>query len=136
LSALAEAIHRFDPPWIKVGRIYRHICFLRSEGLGAEAKRIEDTELEEAAAEARATESDGDTQLKAFYAQEQERVAEAIAFAEVLVPALSGHFSSPETAKARSPVPAPRSKARSARSEPGIADYIDEMLAQDRAEGR
>jgi hypothetical protein len=130
---LAEAIHRFDPPWIKVGRIYRHICFLRSEGLGTEAKRIEDTELAEAAAEACATDADGDTQLKSFYAKEQERVAEAIAFAEVLVPALSGHFSSPEPAKARPAAPAPAAKKR---GEAGIAEYIDEMLAQERAAKR
>jgi len=133
---LAEAIHRFDPPWIKVGRIFRHVCFLRSEGLGSEAKKIEETELAEAAAEACAADADGGTQLRAFYAEEEERVAEAIAFAEILVPALSERLSIPGPAKARPAVAAPRAKGRPAGGEPGIADYIDEMLAQDRAERR
>jgi hypothetical protein len=138
LSALAEALHRFDPPWIKVGRVYRRICFLRSEGLGAEARRIEDTELADAVAEARGAsgaQADADTRLRAFYAEEEERVAEAIALVEVLVPSLSERLSALAPARGgEAAVAVPKTPRRgTAGEEHGIADFIDEMLAQERA---
>jgi hypothetical protein len=112
------------------------MCFLRSEGLVLEAQVIEQTEFADAAAKARGaceSESDADSILKALLADEEGRVADAIAFAEVLVPMLAKRLSAL--------VPAPRVSAASitAREKKpghdenrGIADFIDDMLAQER----
>jgi hypothetical protein len=138
LSALAESLRRFEPSWIKVGRVHRRICFLRLEGREAEAREIEGTELGPAVIEARKTsESDmeADAVLRALTSEDEERVAEAIAFAEVLVPMLSERLSlhSPSTgvatrsAREKRPPTGDPDKAR------GIADFIDEMLAQEHA---
>ena len=67
--------------------------------------------------------------------REQERVAEAVAFAEVLVPALSGHCL-PGAGAAKPAAPAPRRAAKPRGTNRGIADFIDEMLAQERAAKR
>jgi hypothetical protein len=137
LSALAEALHRFDPPWLKVGRIYRRVCFLRSQGQGPEARRVEETELAAAAAETvgDSTPLEAGDRLQAFYSEERERVAEAIALVEVLVPTLSLQLST--AAPARLPAAPARAPLGAWRADPakehGIADFIDEMLAQDRA---
>ena len=116
--------------------MYRRICFLRSEGLTGEAQIIQETEFAGAAARARAlfaSESQADTLLSELMGEEEERVAEAVAFAEVLVPMLARRLS------IHAPAPAPRAgsaKPRtSARVAPGevrgVADFIDDMLAQD-----
>jgi len=121
-----------------VGQVHRRICFLRLEGREAEARQIEGSELAPAVDEARrASESDSEANalLNALTAEGEERVAEAIAFAEVLVPMLS------ERLKLQSPSPgAPARGPRQHRPAPGdldksrgIADFIDEMLAQERA---
>jgi hypothetical protein len=139
LSALAEALYRFDPPWLEVGRIYRRICFLRSEGLREEAQRIEDGEFAEAAARARdacASREEAEAHLRALKSEEKERVAGAVAFAEVLVPMLASKL--PQAAAAHGHAPAPeRRKPRAASGEArGIADFIDDMLDQDRSSQR
>jgi hypothetical protein len=135
LSALAEALHRFEPPWIEVGRVYRRICFLRLEGRAGEAQVVEETEFAEAAAKARGTAGDAfeaDSILKGIRAEEEERVAGAIAFAEVLVPMLERRV--PALAPAPAAAPAPRRAPPPATGESrGIADFIDDMLAQERA---
>jgi hypothetical protein len=135
LSALAEALHRFEPPWIEVGRVYRRICFLRFEGRAGEAQVIEDTEFAEAAAKARGVSTDefeAESILKGIRAEEEERVAGAIAFAEVLMPMLAKR--APDVVPARAPAPAPRRAPLPATGESrGIADFIDDMLAQERA---
>jgi hypothetical protein len=92
LSAQAEALHRFDPPWIKTGRVYRRICLLRLEGRKDDAKRVLDGEFPGAEAEALAAcrgEPDAGPALRSFLAGEAERMAMAVALAEVLVPELS-----------------------------------------------
>jgi len=133
LSALAEALHRFERPWIKVGRIYRRICFLRVEGRGEEAERMELTEFAEAAEEARqSSPSEADSLMRTLLAEESERVAEAVAFAEVLVPILAERISLAQSDIAH-PAAGPRARASVPRETPGIADFIDEMLAQDRS---
>jgi hypothetical protein len=136
LSALSEALLRFDAPWIEVGRIYRRICFLRFEGLEREAQAIEDTEFAEASARARGSspsEFEADSVMNTLLTDERERVAEAVAFAEVLVPLLSR--SLPGLApSAAAPAAAPRRATMPAHDESrGIADFIDDMLAQERA---
>lgn len=121
-----------------MGRVHRRICFLRLEGRETEAREIEGKELQPAVTEARKTsesESEADAVLRAVTSEDEERVAEAIAFAEVLVPMLSERLNLQ--------TPAPGAPARSLRQnrpvagDPGesrgIADFIDEMLAQQRA---
>ena len=135
---MAEVLHRFDPPWIEVGRVYRRICFLRSEGLAREARRVEANEFAEAAARARglaASEPEADSLLRGLMAEEEERVAGAIAFAEVLVPLLARRLSAHAPAPfphAASPEPGTAAAGRAGGTR-DVADFIDEMLAQDRS---
>ena len=136
LSALSEALLRFEPPWVEVGRVYRRMCFLRFEGMAREAQVIEETEFAEAAAKARqasGSEYEADSVLNALLVDERERVADAVAFAEVLVPMLSRSLPGLAPAAAASPA-APRRARMPAHDESrGIADFIDDMLAQERA---
>ena len=118
-------------------RIFRRICLLRSEGRSGEAQRVEDTELAAAAAQLRdasGSEPEADARMKALWAEEGERVAAAMAFAEILAPMLSERLCAvaPAQLAARAQVPA-RPDARTAGEAHGIADYIDQMLAQERA---
>lgn len=113
------------------------MCFLRLEGRAEEAKHVEETELAEAEAQVRETgrsDPEIETYLRCLHAEEEGRVAEAIAFAEVIVPALSERLAgvdpAPRAPTRPAPKPAPQAKA------PGIADFIDEMLANDRAGSR
>ena len=136
MSAPTEALHRHAPPWIEVGRIYRRICFLRAEGLTGEARVLEETEFAEAASRARglfAPGSGADSLLGELMAQEEERVAAAVAFAEVLVPMLARHMPVPAAAPAaRAAAPAWVPLRGAPADTPEIADFIDDMLAQDR----
>ena len=136
LTALAEALHRFEPPWIEVARVYRRICFLRLEGLAEEAQGVEDSEFAGAVARARAACGTGaDSILDALMAEERERVAGAVAFAEVLVPMLTRRLSGLSPATAAAPAP-PRARLPARDASRGIADFIDDMLAQERAGAR
>jgi hypothetical protein len=113
------------------------MCFLRSEGREAEAREIEETELAAAVVDARrASESDAeaDALLKTLKSEEEERVADAVAFAEVLMPMLAERLKQLPQANARgqNPRQVRRNTERSAEMR-GIADFIDDMLAQDRA---
>lgn len=138
LSALAEALFRFEPPWLEVGRIYRRICFLRSEGLVSEAARLEENELAQATARAREAApslDEGNSLLKRLLSEEEGRVAEAIAFAEILVPMLAKRLSlmapAPRVSAAPVPVTPAREPRRGQDENRGIADFIDDMLAQE-----
>jgi hypothetical protein len=72
--------------------------------------------------------------LQALLAEEEERVAEAIAFAEVLVPMLAERLRPWRRSGARAARRAPRQGPPETPVEPrGIADFIDDMLAQERA---
>jgi len=136
LSALAAALHRFDPPWIKVGQLYRRIFFLRSEGQADHAREIEETELAEATALARrhaGSEFEAESILQQLITDEKERVADAIAFAEILVPMLVDRLGGAGARAAAPAAPTPRRPQVSAPIEPrGIADFIDDMLSQER----
>jgi hypothetical protein len=117
------------------------MCFLRSEGRGDEAREIEDRELASAIVEARkASDSDAEAEalLSALFTEGEERVADAVAFAEVLLPMLAQEMRPHTPAVARA-ADSPRQRKPSA-ERPGeareIADFIDEMLAQDRAGNR
>jgi hypothetical protein len=121
-----------------VGQVHRRVCFLRLEGREEEARATEQRELGPAVMEARKTsesDSEADALLRAVTSEDEERVAEAIAFAEVLVPMLSERLNlhSPAPgAPARSPRPN-RPVAGDPGESRGIADFIDEMLAQQRS---
>jgi hypothetical protein len=136
LSALAGVLQQFDPPWIEVGRIFRRICFLRAEGLAGEAERLELTEFAEAAATARkgsTTEFEAESILQKLLTEEKGRVADAIAFAEILVPMLAERLAAgagPVRAAAHV-VKKPRVEVRAASRD--IADFIDDMLTQDKS---
>ena len=117
--------------------MYRRICFLRSEGLSDEAQLIEMTEFAEAAARARESSGsaeEADTMLKALLSEEQERVASAIAFAEVLEPMLAKRHaeSNPPIPRPAAASPARKQRIPGRDESRGIADFIDDMLAQER----
>jgi hypothetical protein len=138
---LAESLRRFEPSWIEVGRVHRRVCFLRSEGRAEDASRVEGGELAAAVAEARKTsesEAEADALLEAVIAEDEERVADAIAFAEVLLPMLAEKLRPSSTAVARVAEGPRQRRPTAGRSgeAPDIADFIDDMLAQDRAGNR
>jgi hypothetical protein len=113
------------------------MCFLRSEGLTGEAQRIEETEFAQASADARSaasSEFEAESLMRTFLAEEQERVAQAIAFAEVLVPMIVERIGPMAPGQVRAPVSAARKPRVETPAEArGIADFIDDMLTQDRA---
>jgi hypothetical protein len=102
-----------------------------------EAQVIEQTEFAEAASKARGTyasESEADSLMKTLLAEEEARVAEAVAFAEVLVPMLAKRLSALLPAPRSSPTPYPVRERKPGHEENrGIADFIDDMLAQERS---
>jgi len=121
-----------------VRRICRRVWLLRSEGRGGEAQRVEETELAAAAAQVREISESGpeaDARLKALWAEEGERVAAAMALAEILAPMLSDRLGAMAPVRVPAPVPE-RPEAATPGEARGIADFIDEMLAQDRAGSR
>lgn len=136
MTVLAEALRRFEPPWIEVGRVFRRICFLRFEGLAGEAQSIEENEFAEATARALGASGSGpeaESILRTVLTEERERVSQAIAFAEVLVPLLAKRLAGLPGDAAALAEPAPRrEKARAFDPDRGIADFIDDMLAQER----
>ncbi len=97
---------------------------------------MEFTDLKEAVDAAKASSPDRDEAealLRRLLDEEGERVSEAIAFAEVLIPMLGER---PAASQGRGPIQAAAARPhRHAGAEPasrGIADFIDDMLAQDR----
>jgi hypothetical protein len=136
LIPLAYTLLPLEAPWTEARRICRRVWLLRSKGLIAEAQRIEDTEL--AAVQVRAVPGGGleaDARFKALMTEERERMDAAVAFAEVLAPMLSERLRVFAPERGRTGMsPAPERKEPGPGGEArGIADYIDEMLAQDRA---
>jgi hypothetical protein len=117
-----------------MGQIYRRVCFLRSEGRAVEAKKLQDTELAAAEAEAiRVGGPEADSKMKVFFAEEEERVADAIAFTELLLPELADRIAAMKPEFIATPSRPRASVTRTADADHGIADFIDEMLEQERA---
>jgi hypothetical protein len=117
-----------------MGQIYRRVCFLRSEGRAVEAKRLQDTELAEAEAEAiKVGGPEADSRMKVFFAEEEERVADAIAFTELLLPELAERIAALKPEFVAAPSRPRAAGPRIAEADHGIADFIDEMLEQERA---
>lgn len=97
---------------------------------------MEFSELKEAVDAAKASSPDRDEAealLRRLLEEEGERVSEAIAFAEVLIPML-GERQAPTHSRGPFPAPAARPRRSPGAEVPsrGIADFIDDMLAQDR----
>ncbi len=120
-------------------RLHRRICLLRAGGQAEAAGQLEQTELAAALESIRAS---GDSASVApLLAAEEARVAEAVTLAEVLAPllarqlaALPGQASHPGPGRLgplrRNPLMPGRLPGQPA---PSVADFIDGMLAQDRA---
>jgi hypothetical protein len=110
---------------------------LRCEGLTAEAQVIEQTEFAEASARARAaseSKEEADSLLSTLLREEGARVAEAIAFAEVLVPVLAKRLAAliPSPRAPLAAAAAPRGRKPGRDENRSVADFIDDMLAQER----
>jgi len=123
------------PPWREVGQIYRRVCWLHSQSRDAEAQLMRETQLATAVAAARASPiaPATDAQLQAVLDQEADRVATAVALVELLTPILN---ASPPFAGRAPPVRAAaavrdRPPRPSDSPTPSVADFIDDMLAQE-----
>jgi hypothetical protein len=119
-----------------VGEIYRRVCVLKSAGRQAEARRLEETQLEAALAGIRkAAEGspEAEARIASVMAAESERVAEALTLAEILAPMLVERLGANPPAKRATEAPAEPRARQAAGEDRGIADFIEEMLAQDRA---
>lgn len=135
-------------PLREVQVLYRRICVLRVSGKNAEAEKLNTEKLTIAIAAARESDAVTQQQLDAVFAVEEDRVDSAHALAEILLPLLTA-----DGARSRAEVIAQRSGAASlaplspsSSSEllpasgagagpgplPGIADFIDAMLTQER----
>ena len=130
--------------WGEIARVCRRICVLWERGDSAAAERVRATDLARAIETLRAESGDSDEaiqkRLDAIMVIEEERVANAAVLAELLAPMLGGSTPASFAAAAIHP-PAtlahelPVTGSAPERPRPvNIADFIDEMLAQERAE--
>jgi hypothetical protein len=105
--------------------------------MAAEAQVVEENEFARATARARdsfESPSEAESLLKTLLAAEEARVAEAIAFAEILVPMLVKRLShlAPAPRVSAAAAFATRERKPVQDENHGIADFIDDMLAQER----
>lgn len=155
LSAASPPFPFLSPkpsPWREVQVLYRRICVLGATGKREEADTLRTQQLEPAIKALRESSAVADDQLEAMFAAEEERAATAHMLAEILLPLLSEattaaaplrrNFpsqSSPshEYASSAESVSQPGFEPATGNSAspllPGIADFIDEMLTQDRS---
>jgi hypothetical protein len=137
LIPLVDSLRAHEPPWNEVGALYRRIWVLRSRSRHSEARQLEDAELSSVVARIRGSEEGGahtDARIAAIRDEEKERVAAAVAFAEVLAPLLAERLAAYAPASAAAAKPAARPLSLKPAGEArGIADFIEEMLVQDRA---
>jgi hypothetical protein len=113
---------------------------LRANGHNVEAARLQSAELTrtlDAARGATGTHAEVESRLHALFAVEEERVLNATVIAELLVPMLAARLC------LAAPVPAPLVAAAAPAAAkpvragtPTIADFIDDMLDQERAPPR
>jgi hypothetical protein len=127
--------------------LYRRICVLRASGKNSEADLFESEKLAPAIAKVRESSAVTESQIDAVLASEEERVDTAQVLAELLLPLLTAATDAaplrrafPSTSSADSnartafeSTEEPPSPANGGPMLPGIADFIDEMLTQDRA---
>lgn len=122
-------------PWRELGEIYRRICSLRTQGRETDALALEQGGFVAALKAVRVHSTPGpetEERLQTVLAAEESRVADADALADLLMPLLVKHLRNAPLAAA--PVPQSRPAKTSAAAEaPSVADFIDDMLAQERA---
>ena len=136
---MTTGIPNFSPltqPWRELGEIYRRICALRSQGRETDARAVEEGDFAAALAAMReqsGAEPENEERLQAVLAAEEDRVVNATALAELLVPLLAERFGlRPAAPVAPSLIPR-AAKGMAPAAVPSVADFIDDMLAQDRA---
>jgi hypothetical protein len=127
-------------PFTDIIRLYRRICLLRANGQADAATLLESTEFS-AAMESIHAHGDANS-VAPLLAAEDARIADAVALAEVLAPLLASRLAAVQGAVP----PAVSSRTKPVRREPvvpggaspspTVADFIDGMLAQDRADSR
>jgi len=124
-------------PWSEAGILCRRICLLRLRGQREEAASLEATELArtvEAIRRSPGIATDCDQKLEALFAREEERVATASVVAEILLPLLDDSRPAAKDVRPVRSSRAERTLPRVASATPlGIADFIDEMIQQERA---
>lgn len=126
-----------EPPARVAGltRLMRRICLLREQGDAVRASALQTNELAEAVRELRAAhgaEALSDDELRRLFAVEEQRVAEAVVLAELLIPQLvGGRPPAPAKPVAAPPAPA-RPRAPASPGSPAIPDLLDAMLAAER----
>ena len=141
---LNQSVSNFPAPavtWSDVARVCRRVCVLRERGQNEEAERLRAGELMTLLAAVRASgESDAATtdRLNALFATEAERVANAAVLAEILVPMIAEQLrplARPGVTTSEIPTPAVVAPVATKPVQPrpaSIADFIDDMLAQER----
>lgn len=115
-----------------ITRLLRRICLLLDQGRSQEAARLQQEELAAAVRDFRTSNPPDalpDDVLQAMFVREEQRMAEAAALAELLIPRLGGGFA---VSAAVAPVRVPRPAAVAPAGAPAIADLLDAMLAAER----
>jgi hypothetical protein len=121
-------------------RLYRRIGLLRATGQAEAAALLETTEFS-AAMESIRAHGDADA-IAPLLAAEEARIADAMVLAEVLAPLLASRLAAsqgttPLAVSSRTkPLRREPTVPGGAASSPTVADFIDGMLAQDRADSR
>ncbi len=119
-----------------ITRLMRRICLLREQGDAGQAARLREHDLAAAVRELRAAhgaEALSDDDLRALFAAEEQRVAEAVVLAELLIPQLvGGRAPAPAKSVPAAPVPAHPRVPAAPPGPPGIPDLLDAMLAAER----
>jgi hypothetical protein len=125
-----------------LARLVRQVCLLREQGDAAGAVRVQEKEFATAVRDIRLAEGPEalpESELRAMFATEEQRVAEAVILSELLIPQLVGSWpsisnldrpgttrSAPGALPASAPAPTP------AAGPPTIPDLLDAMLAAER----
>lgn len=145
MSSVVIAPEKFATaaPWDAVARVCRRICVLRSIDRYVEAEELHSTELMSLLSALRPN-AEAETRVQAIFAAEEKRVADAQALAEVLAPLVAEllraaplSIPAPASAPAATPVsPAPTDSRPTRATAPSIADFIDDMIAQERPPSR
>ncbi len=132
-------------PLAGISRCIRRICLLREQDNAAEAVRLEQNEFANALRDLRLAHGPEflpESELRALFAVEENRVADAMVLSELLLPQLAKLFPStaPFPLQARplstppqgldSAIPFPRTATPGV--SPIIADLLDAMLASER----
>jgi hypothetical protein len=126
---------------VGIARLIRQVCLLRERGDAVRATQLHDTGLATAVRDFRLAHGPAalpESELRAMFATEERRVAEAVILSELLLPRLvecfpdgSGTTRSPaarSTPGVSSFAPVPSSLA----GPPTISDLLDAMLAAER----